>query len=96
MAELALLLHGCREAFLRITHDHHWRPAAGSIAAADLAAYVNFCRDGSPNPQIHTIPPSAAKRRSVSTAPHARGSRTTISVHSAIHCTQVDQHTQDR
>ncbi|MFI2557813.1 hypothetical protein [Nocardia farcinica] len=39
MADLAHLLRSCREAFLRIAHDHHWVPAEGSVAAADVAVF---------------------------------------------------------
>ncbi len=40
MAELAHLLRSCREAFLRIARDHHWSPAEGSVAAADVAVFA--------------------------------------------------------
>ncbi|WP_219823357.1 hypothetical protein [Nocardia nova] len=39
MAELAQLLRSCREAFLRISRDHHWTPVEGSVAAADIAVF---------------------------------------------------------
>ncbi|WP_433717028.1 hypothetical protein ACQP2U_42510 (plasmid) [Nocardia sp. CA-084685] len=47
LVELAELLRACREAFLRISHDHHWKPAETSLAAADLAAFnkVSDIRD---------------------------------------------------
>jgi len=40
MAEHAHLLRGCSEAFLRIAEDHHWAPADGSVAAADVAVFA--------------------------------------------------------
>ncbi|MEU1428131.1 hypothetical protein ABZ412_13755 [Nocardia sp. NPDC005746] len=36
LTEVAELLRGCREAFLRIRDDHHWVPSESSSAAVDL------------------------------------------------------------
>ncbi|MFI6997169.1 hypothetical protein [Nocardia sp. NPDC050175] len=40
--ELAEVLSACREAFLRITDDHHWEPAPGSVAAQDITEYTRM------------------------------------------------------
>ncbi|MFI8977114.1 hypothetical protein ACIGO9_29825 [Nocardia asteroides] len=39
MGDLAHLLRSCRDAFLRTSREHHWAPAEGSVAAADIAVF---------------------------------------------------------
>ncbi|WP_406230374.1 hypothetical protein [Nocardia sp. NBC_01009] len=40
LAELAALLHRCRDTYLRIDEDHHWMVHPSSAAASDLAVFA--------------------------------------------------------
>ncbi|WP_328401577.1 hypothetical protein [Nocardia sp. NBC_00403] len=40
LAELAALLRGCRDTYLRIDEDHHWMVHPSSAAASDLAVFA--------------------------------------------------------